>query len=105
MNSWAKQLALYLAALLIMKIFVLVLFAFTLDSVLLPLAGWILNWMRTWSQVVFVMAIFPLFMNVIQVSRRHRQSTRLVNIQSLMFVFFTHLSWLVLSDRFPNQRP
>ncbi|KAJ9123903.1 hypothetical protein QFC22_000693 [Naganishia vaughanmartiniae] len=64
--SWAKQLGIYLTALLIMKIFVLVLFAFTLDPILLPLAGWILNWMRTWSQVVFVMAIFPLFMNIIQ---------------------------------------
>ena len=52
-----------------MKIFVLALFALALDSVLLPLAGWILNWMAAWSQVVFVMAIFPLLMNIIQVCR------------------------------------
>ncbi|KAJ9097680.1 hypothetical protein QFC21_004717 [Naganishia friedmannii] len=65
-NSWAKQLGVYLAALLVMKIFVLVLFAFALDPVLLPLAGWILDWMRAWSQIVFVMAVFPLFMNIIQ---------------------------------------
>lgn len=50
-----------------MKLFVLALFAVALDNVLLPLAGWILNWMQEWSQVVFVMAVFPLFMNVIQV--------------------------------------
>ena len=52
-----------------MKLFVLALFAIALDSVLLPLAGWILNWMAAWSQVVFVMAIFPLLMNIIQVCR------------------------------------
>lgn len=50
-----------------MKLFVLALFAVALDSVLLPLAGWILNWMQEWTQVVFVMAVFPLFMNIIQV--------------------------------------
>lgn len=50
-----------------MKLFVLALFAVALDSMLLPLAGWILNWMAAWSQVVFVMAIFPLLMNIIQV--------------------------------------
>lgn len=52
-----------------MKLFVLALFGVALDSVLLPLAGWILNWMAAWSQVVFVMAVFPLLMNIIQVGR------------------------------------
>lgn len=66
--SWLQQLGVYLAALLVMKLFVLALFAVALDPVLLPLAGWILNWMQEWSQVVFVMAIFPLFMNILQVS-------------------------------------
>lgn len=65
--SWLQQLGIYLAALLLMKLFVLALFAVALDDVLLPLAGWILNWMQEWSQVVFVMAVFPLFMNIIQV--------------------------------------
>jgi hypothetical protein len=55
-----------------MKLFVLALFAVALDDVLLPLAGWILNWMQEWSQVVFVMAVFPLFMNIIQVSTPSR---------------------------------
>ncbi|GHJ88606.1 hypothetical protein NliqN6_5008 [Naganishia liquefaciens] len=63
---WLQQLGIYLGALLVMKLFVLVLFALALDDVLLPLAGWILNWMAAWSQVVFVMAIFPLLMNIIQ---------------------------------------
>lgn len=67
LRSWLQQLGIYLAALLVMKLFVLALFAVALDPVLLPLAGWILNWMQEWSQVVFVMAVFPLFMNIIQV--------------------------------------
>lgn len=66
-NSWLQQLGIYLAALLLMKLFVLALFAVALDTVLLPLAGWILNWMQAWSQVVFSMAIFPLLMNILQV--------------------------------------
>ncbi len=51
-----------------MKLFVIILFLFTLPSVLLPFANWILGWMSEWTQVVFVMAAFPLLMNVLQVS-------------------------------------
>lgn len=51
-----------------MKLGVLVIFWVALDHVLLPVASWLLDWMRPWSQVVFVEALFPLTMNVIQVS-------------------------------------
>lgn len=61
---------------IVMKIGVLLLFWIALDHVLLPVASWVLDWMRPWSQVVFVEALFPLTMNVIQVrplrTVRHR---------------------------------
>lgn len=66
--SFARQLGVYLAAMIVMKIGVLLLFWIALDHVLLPVASWVLDWMRPWSQVVFVEALFPLTMNVIQVS-------------------------------------
>jgi hypothetical protein len=69
-RSLIRQTGIYIGSLLLMKGLVLILFYFALPSILLPFANWLLGWMTEWTQVVFVMALFPLLMNVLQVSRR-----------------------------------
>lgn len=66
LTYWSRQLLVYLLALLIMKLFVLLIFyifpfLFTIGKWLLGLFG-----KHKRAQVVFAMAIFPLVMNVVQ---------------------------------------
>jgi len=64
-KRWAKQLAVYLAALTLMKLAVIGLFA-ALPS-LFRIGDWLLSWLRdNDSQVIFVVLIFPICMNVLQ---------------------------------------
>lgn len=55
-----------------MKLFVILLFFLTAEKYLLPMTDWLIGWMEGDLQVVVVMAVFPLIMNVIQVSRHDR---------------------------------
>ncbi len=50
-----------------MKLLVLLIFLVALPGLLLPAADWVLGRMSEWGKVVFVMAVFPLVMNVLQV--------------------------------------
>jgi hypothetical protein len=52
-----------------MKIGVILLFYLCAEKLLLPFAGWLIGWMGEDVQVIVVMAVFPLIMNVLQVSR------------------------------------
>lgn len=61
------QLGVYCVAIGLMKVAVLLLFWLTADAILLPFAVWLINWMSEKYQLIFVMAVFPLIMNVIQV--------------------------------------
>lgn len=63
------QLAIYLVSLTLMKIGVILLFYLCAEKLLLPFAGWLIGWMGEDVQVIVVMAVFPLIMNVLQVSR------------------------------------
>jgi hypothetical protein len=64
------QLAIYLVSLTLMKLAVILLFYLCAENVLLPFAGVLIGWMGEDTQVVVVMAVFPLIMNVLQVSSR-----------------------------------
>jgi hypothetical protein len=55
---WAKQCALYVASLVLMKGAVIAIFA--LLPVIFVFGSWILEWLDPHAQVVFVMALFPL---------------------------------------------
>jgi hypothetical protein len=56
-------------SLTLMKIGVILLFYLCAEKLLLPFAGWLIGWMGEDVQVIVVMAVFPLIMNVLQVSR------------------------------------
>lgn len=60
-----------------MKLAVILLFYLCAEKVLLPFAGVLIGWMGEDTQVIVVMAVFPLIMNVLQVS-----STRGVGMPS-----------------------
>lgn len=68
LSYWLRQLCMYFFALLLMKLGVLGLFA--LFPWLFDLGRWLLGWLgdNVNAQVVFVMMVFPLVMNVVQVS-------------------------------------
>lgn len=61
---WSRQAAVYIVALLSMKIIVLTIVA--LASFLSVAAEWLLSWLSGSLQVVLVMGIFPIVMNVLQ---------------------------------------
>ncbi|KAI9475426.1 MAG: vacuolar membrane protein-domain-containing protein [Benjaminiella poitrasii] len=65
-KTWAKQLAVYIVALVMMKTVVVVLFG--LCPWLESFGRWVMSWtMGNYRiQVVFVMLIFPLVMNIVQ---------------------------------------
>ncbi|KAL7413066.1 vacuolar membrane protein-domain-containing protein [Mrakia frigida] len=63
-NCWAKQAAVFVSSLLIMKSSVLVIFAVLPE--IFSFGSWFLSWLPPSGQVVFVMAIFPLAMNILQ---------------------------------------
>ena len=59
-----------------MKIGVIVLFYLCAEKVLLPFAGWLIGWMGEDVQVIVVMAVFPLIMNILQVSPQNDHGSR-----------------------------
>lgn len=62
---WGKQLLIYLMSLCIMK---LALLAFFLIPEVFDVGDWLLSWLGYDTRIVFVLMIFPLFMNAFQVS-------------------------------------
>ncbi|CDZ98655.1 Protein of unknown function DUF3661, vaculolar transmembrane [Phaffia rhodozyma] len=63
-SFWAKQCFVYVSCLLGMKGVVVIIFS--IWPGIFGFGSWILSWLDPHGQVVFVMAIFPLIMNVVQ---------------------------------------
>lgn len=70
LSFFFRQLSLYLLSLLLMKIMVVILFA--LFPFLFDVGRWVLNLFgkHQKAQIFFVMAVFPLAMNTLQVSKK-----------------------------------
>lgn len=63
---WARQLMIYLATLVIMKLAIL---GFFWIPIVFQFGDWLLSWMGEDTKIVFVLMVFPLLMNAFQVLR------------------------------------